>query len=215
MLDCVVKEIMELKVVKTGQFCCAHDYALVHEDIHERFIKKLTAVVEGLGEQRNVMMIGRRHYESVKAKLEDAKAECIPPMQGSFVPNDEKMTLPFTGLLAPALDKAVNRTEIFGPLLPILKIKSVDEAIARIGDADRRQPLIAYCYSEDPASVDVFVKSVCAGNIAVNSGPQRFHIISMPASEALVAAAAACTCGAKMHCGSSPIVSMYVVRKMA
>jgi hypothetical protein len=33
MLKDVVREILELKVYKTGQFCCAHDYALIHRDI--------------------------------------------------------------------------------------------------------------------------------------------------------------------------------------
>ncbi|CAK0820113.1 unnamed protein product [Prorocentrum cordatum] len=69
-LDGAVREILETKVAKTGQFCCAHDYALVHEGIFEDFCARFKTAVEALGPKRNVLMIGRRHYDSVKASVD-------------------------------------------------------------------------------------------------------------------------------------------------
>merc|ERR1712050_8214 len=84
-------------------------------------------------------------------------------------------TIPFTALLDPSLDKAVMQKEIFGPLLPVLKVASVEKAIEMVNDADRRNPLIAYCYSEDANATDTFCKRISAGTIAVNAGPMRVH----------------------------------------
>ena len=89
MMDSAVREILETKVAKTGQFCCAHDYALVHASAHADFVEKLRAAVEALGARRNVMMIGRRQYEDVKQKLLSAGAECVPPLGGDFQPDNE------------------------------------------------------------------------------------------------------------------------------
>jgi len=176
MLESVVTEILETKVAKTGQFCCAHDYALVHEDVHASFCEKLTKAIEALGDRRTITMIGRRQYEDVKRKLEEADAECIPPLGGPYVPDDAAMTLPMTGLLAPSPDKSVLTSEIFGPLLPILKIKSVEEAIDMVNGNPVGKPLIAYCYTEDQASVDAFLSRTSSGNVAINGGPQRMQL---------------------------------------
>jgi len=175
MLNSAVREILETKVYKTGQFCCAHDYALVHEEIHDAFCAKLRAAIEALGPKRNVPLIGRRQYEGLKQKLLDAGCECLPPLDGTFAPNDDAMTLPFCGLLSPAMDNSLLTSEIFGPIMPILKVKDVHEA-ASLVSGPREKPLIAYCYSEDPVAVNAFLCGTQSGNLAVNSGPMRMHL---------------------------------------
>jgi len=176
MMDSVVQEILETKVAKTGQFCCAHDYALVHEEAYSTFCAKLKAALEALGPRRNIPLIGRRQYTDVKRKLEESKATCMPPMVAPYVPDDVAMTLPMTCLLDPALNSSVLTTEIFGPLLPIVKVKSVEEAISFVNDMPTGRALIAYCYTQDSASVDAFLAGTSSGNVAVNAGPQRFHL---------------------------------------
>lgn len=178
MLDAAVREILETKVAKTGQFCCAHDYALVHENIFDAFVARFQASVQALGPRRNITMIGRRHYEQVKGKLESAGAnvQYCPPFTDEAKPSDEAMTLPFTGLLNTAPDSDVWTTEIFGPVMPILKVSDASEAIVFINRVITGKPLIAYCYSEDSGNVEEFLHKISAGNIAINSGPQRLQL---------------------------------------
>ncbi|CAE6920893.1 ywdH [Symbiodinium natans] len=136
MLRSVVQEILETKVFKTGQFCCAHDYVLIHESVVRDFCRVLKAMVEDLGTRRNVRMLGRRQY------------------------ND--MTRLFQ----------VFQQEIFGPLLPILPVRDVQEAIRTINQVSAK-PLIAYCYTKEKSAEVEFISNVPAGNIAVNGGPMR------------------------------------------
>merc|ERR1719210_2268167 len=86
------------------------------------------------------------------------------------------MTLPMSGLLSPSFDKGVLTDEIFGPLLPIVKVRGVHEAIEIVNRIPTGRALIGYCYSEDTAAVDAFLAGTSTGNVAVNAGPQRFHL---------------------------------------
>jgi len=172
MLEASVREILETKVHKTGQFCCSHDYALVHEEIHEQFLATFKAGLEAVGDKRNVHLIGRRQYESLKAKWEATKGECFPPM-APFALDDEKMSFPMSALLGPPADSEFLQGEIFGPVMPVVKVKDIDEAISYVQGMPTGKPLIAYCYSADDANINSFIERTSSGNVAVNSGPQR------------------------------------------
>lgn len=172
MLRSIVQEILETKVFKTGQFCCAHDYVLIHESVLSAFCRVFKAMVEDLGAKRNVRMLGRKQYNNMTRLFQDCQAECIPPISDKYGFNDEAMSVPMTGILAPARDRAVLQQEIFGPLLPILPVRDVQEAICII-NAVATKPLIAYCYTQEGQVEAEFVNNVPAGNIAVNGGPMR------------------------------------------
>jgi len=65
------------------------------------------------------------------------------------------------------------REEIFGPLLPVLKVSGASEAAEFV--RGRPKPLVAYCYSPDEAAWAAFRDSTSSGNLAVNCGPQRMQ----------------------------------------
>jgi len=176
LLNDIVREVLQLKVVKTGQFCCAHDYLLVHQQMYDRFVSKLQAELEALGGQRNVKVIGRRQYDALKRKFESAQVsaeKCLPELKGDCVFDDAEMSIPMTFLLEPSWESELMTQEIFGPLLPVYKVNDVTDAIARVNAVPTGKPLIAYCYSMDAAAVNAFIAEISCGNIAVNSGPQR------------------------------------------
>lgn len=176
LMNDAVREVLQLKVVKSGQFCCAHDYMLVHQDIHAKFVAKLEKELEALGPQRNVKVISKRQYDALKSKFEAAMPtaeKCMPPHQDSCVFNDEELSIPMTCLLEPSPDCDLMKQEIFGPFLPIYKVNDVLDAIERINAVPTGKPLIAYCYSTSADSVDAFIGQTSSGNVAVNSGPQR------------------------------------------
>ncbi|CAE7546173.1 aldH1 [Symbiodinium pilosum] len=172
MLRSIVQEIFETKVYKTGQFCCAHDYVLIHDSIFSEFCHVFKAMVEDLGSRRNVQMLGQKQYETMRRLIKDCQAELIPPMGGEFDFHDEAMSVPMTGIISPSRERAVFQQEIFGPLLPIVRVRDVKEAI-RIINQVAAKPLIAYCYTKDRSRQLEFINHVPAGNIAVNGGPMR------------------------------------------
>jgi len=173
MLQSAVAEVLVTKQAFSGQFCQSHDYVLVHEAVYDSFCAKLKAAIENMGDGRNVPLVNKRHYDRVKALLPNHGLQCLPPMEGSFTPDDASMTLPVTAILEPPASSPVMQEEIFGPWLPVQKVTGVDDAITRVNANPQGRPLVLYCYSQDPNTIDIFLSKTSSGNVAINAGPQR------------------------------------------
>ncbi|CAE8584143.1 unnamed protein product [Polarella glacialis] len=82
--------------------------------------------------------------------------------------------VPLTLLINPPHDSPVMmQQEIFGPLLPIIRVSSAEEAAAFV--QGRPTPLVACCYSPTPHVWSVFRNEPSSGSLAVNCGQQRMQ----------------------------------------
>jgi len=68
--------------------------------------------------------------------------------------------------------------EVFGPVLPILTYKTLDEALGRI--AGTPKPLAAFVFSRDQKVIDRFIGELSYGGGAVNQVNIHLFIESMP-----------------------------------
>lgn len=164
-------EIVGTKSYFGGQFCQAHDYCLVQEDVFDEFLALVEAKIIALGDRRRCQLIHAAHAKRVRSLLKGQEDKARPPLpEGAF---DDEDSVLVTALVLPDPDAPIMREEIFGPLLPMLKVKSVEEAAAFV--AQRPKPLVVYCYSPDEADWAVFCNATSSGNLAVNCGPQRMQ----------------------------------------
>ncbi len=135
------------KYLNCGQTCVAPDYVLVHEAVKEEFLTLLKAEIRSMyGEEplKNPdygKMINRKHFDRVLGLM-----------------NQEKLILGGESnvaslQIAPAVmdqvteEDSVMQEEIFGPLLPILTLGSMEEAIAFVNR--RPKPLALYLFTEN------------------------------------------------------------------
>jgi len=86
---------------------------------------------------------------------------------------DAECTVPLSLIISPVLDSPVMNEEIFGPLLPVLKVADATEAVKFM--RARPKPLVCYCYSPDSAVWSLLEENTSSGNLAVNCGPQRMQ----------------------------------------
>ena len=82
--------------------------------------------------------------------MDDSKAKYIPP----------------TFILNPGLDSEVMNEEIFGPILPILRVKNIDEAIKIF--TSKNHSLAAYVFTENEMVADKFMRTVRTGGGCIN-----------------------------------------------
>ena len=68
--------------------------------------------------------------------------------------------------------------EIFGPILPILTYKTLDEAFAKISATPH--PLAAFIFSQDQEAIDRFTGELSFGGGAVNQVNIHLYIETMP-----------------------------------
>ena len=153
------------KTLNAGQTCIAPDYVLIHEDVKSEFVEEFRrALVELHGENAQlskhyVRMVSDKAFERVSGYLAEGRV-----LVGGRVDASDRYIEP-TLLDNVSLDSAVMTTEIFGPVLPVLTIKSIDEAVAFVND--REKPLALYVFADESVGRKV-LHHTSSGGACVN-----------------------------------------------
>lgn len=166
-LDIAVKRIIYAKMLNAGQTCVAPDYLLVDESIKNTLVNKLTKRISELygsdaSQSPDFARIVNKQHTQRLAKLIDNNKVVI----GGQV-NIEQCYIAPTLLDNVELSDAVMQEEVFGPILPILTFKQLDEVYDTVKQLSQH-PLAAYIYSANKATQAELVKNIQAGGIAIN-----------------------------------------------
>ena len=149
-----------------GQWCTSPGYAYVHESVAEQFKDAcLEALWEFYGENPRT---NPDYSKIINAKAVTRLASLVDPTKvvhgGQSDPEahyiDPTILYPITW------DDPIMEDEIFGPMLPILTYRSLDEAITKI--KKHPKPLGGYIFSRNQANIDQFLSSVSFGGGMVN-----------------------------------------------
>ncbi|MFD1198456.1 coniferyl aldehyde dehydrogenase [Brucella gallinifaecis] len=180
-----VASIATGKYFNSGQTCIAPDYVLIHQNKRDAFIALLreetqnrysgdTAIAD------RTTIINDIQYQRLTALLRDAKDKCeklIPLLDETATPKTPRLMTP-TLILEPAPDSTIMNEEIFGPLLPIISYRSIDEAIAVILKHER--PLALYCFSDNTAEIETILSHIVAGGVCINDTLYHFACADLP-----------------------------------
>ena len=167
-LDVAAHRIAWGKWLNAGQTCVAPDYILVHQDVEEQLIEKLReAVHEFYGEDPSATPdFGRvanvRHHRRLMALLKDGGDVAF----GGEADEEQRYVAP-TVLRNVPVDSAIMSEEIFGPLLPVLPVKDVDEAIEFVNG--REKPLALYVFTSDAGTEQKVIENTSSGGACVNA----------------------------------------------
>jgi len=177
-LDLAVKRILWGKLINMGQTCVAPDYLLCSKKVQEAFISKANEVLEkfyGGDPQKSVdlgRIINRRHTERLAEYL-----SCGRAVIGGKVDLEDVYVAP-TVLVDVDPESKIMKEEIFGPILPIINVESVDEAIAYINA--REKPLTLYVYSSRRRTVDALLTKTSSGGACVNDSMVQLSVLDLP-----------------------------------
>ncbi len=163
------------KFYNSGQVCIAPDYVLVHERVEKDFLDRVRISLESFGENVRGVIVNDRHAARVRQLLDTAIARGARVVVGG---TREGRELEPTVLTNVALDAPVMQEEIFGPVLPVVPYRSINEALARI--EEREHPLVMYVFSRDPSVVKHIVKRTRAGGTAINQTMIQFYELELP-----------------------------------
>jgi len=164
------------KFMNAGQICLAPDYLMISEDRVEDFVSTFTQTVSAmyptmLDNDDYTSIITPLHRERLLNWLNDAREKgadvrLINPSNENFEDQTNTNKMPGALILNPTDDMKVMQDEIFGPILPVLTYKTLDEVIARINKGDR--PLAAYYFGRDRAEENAFIRGTTSGSAMVN-----------------------------------------------
>jgi len=165
-LDVAARRIAWGKFMNAGETCIAPDYVLVHERREAEFVEALrTAIREFFGEDPKrtldyARVVNRHHHERLSKLLESGEAAI-----GGQSDASECYIAP-TVLRGVRPDAPIMQEEIFGPILPILPVKSVEDAIDFVKRGEK--PLALYIFSDSEAVAQHVVEATSSGGVCVN-----------------------------------------------
>ena len=154
------------KFMNAGQTCVAPDYVLVHEQREEALVEALAKTLrEFYGDDPRetpdyARIVNGRHHQRVKRLLKDGDV-----VVGGQTDESQNYVAP-TLLRNVSPDADCMREEIFGPVLPILKVKDVPEAIRFVNE--REKPLALYVFSNDERVQQEVLERTSSGGVCVN-----------------------------------------------
>lgn len=143
----VAKRIAWSKYLNAGQTCVAPDYVLGKAETLKRLTPHLERAIYDLYGSASAdnpdcgRIVNEAHFDRLVGYLADGQVV----IGGGHDP--ERKHIDPTVLAGVAHDAEVMRDEIFGPILPLIEIESLDEALAFVTARDK--PLAAYVFSED------------------------------------------------------------------
>ncbi|PBB05047.1 aldehyde dehydrogenase [Salimicrobium humidisoli] len=162
------------KLINAGQTCIAPDHVYVHKDIKEAFIREYKAAVhllygkEPLKNDDFVKIVSKDHFDRIKSYLSDGNIA----LGGE---TDEKNNKIAPAVLTEVTEKdPVMQEEIFGPILPVLEYRELQEAVETI--SDKPDPLALYYFGEDEKSQEFVTTSLSFGGGCIND--TLYHIIN-------------------------------------
>ena len=163
-----VRRLVFGKFFNGGQTCVCPDYVLCHRKVYDEFCKTLIQVIKDFyGEESSVSkdlchIVNKRHFDRLERVVNTAEGEIL--YQGKR----DKETLYFGPVVIknPKIDAEIMTDEIFGPIIPIIPVQDLDEAIDFINE--REKPLALYAFTSDSKVVDRFNHETSSGVILQN-----------------------------------------------
>ena len=160
------------KFANAGQTCTAPDYILCDEDVHDDLVLALEKnmsqfFAEGIDESKKdyCSIANEHHLNRLKSALVDATSNGAEIVCGGEISQ--------SGLyFSPAILTGVNysnpimQEEIFGPILPIVKVGGLEESINYVNKNEK--PLALYLFSNKSSVHNEVLKSTSSGGMVIN-----------------------------------------------
>jgi succinate-semialdehyde dehydrogenase / glutarate-semialdehyde dehydrogenase len=172
-LDAAVAGAMASKYRNAGQTCVCANRILVQEGVYEAFAAKLTAAVLKLKVGNGVeegITTGPLINQSALTKVEEHISDAVKK-GGKVILGGKRLGGNFfepTIITGVTTDMAVAREETFGPVAPLFKFKTEDEAIAMANDTEFG--LACYFYTRDIGRVWRVGEALEYGMVGINEG---------------------------------------------
>jgi succinate-semialdehyde dehydrogenase/glutarate-semialdehyde dehydrogenase len=174
-LDAAVVGAMASKYRNAGQTCVCANRLFVQSGVYDAFTEKLVAAVKMLkvgpglgGESSQGPLIDEQGVEKVERHIADAVAKGAKVVLGGRRHDLGGTFFEPTVLTEVTRDMAVAREETFGPVAPLFRFSSEDEAVALANDTEFG--LAAYFYARDLAKVWRVAERLEYGIVGINEG---------------------------------------------
>ncbi len=170
-LKATAKNFLWGKFLNSGQTCIAIDYVLIDEKKKDEFVSILKETIKNAyGENpesspNDCRIVNAKHFGRVKNLLDDAISKGAKVEIGAITDESQNYLSP-TVLTNITPDMLLMEEEIFGPIVPIITYKKLDEAIRIINLKEK--PLALYIFSKSDTNQRYIIERTSAGATCIN-----------------------------------------------
>src|SRR5687767_10085108 len=174
-LDAAVEGAMASKYRNTGQTCVCVNRIYVQDSVYDAFAQKLTAAVEKLNPANGLEigatqgpLIDDKAVLKVEEHISDATSKGAKIVAGGKRHAKGGRFFEPTVLTGVTSSMLVAKEETFGPVAPLFRFQTEDEAVAQANDTEFG--LDAYFYGRDVARVFRVAEALESGMVGINTG---------------------------------------------
>ncbi|WP_374023468.1 aldehyde dehydrogenase family protein [Mycobacterium sp. HNNTM2301] len=163
-VDVAAKRIAWMKLLNAGQTCVAPDYVLADAKIRDELVSKIgAAITKFTADKPNGMrIVNQRQFDRISGYL--ASGDGKVAVGGAC--DASSLRIQPAVVVDPDPNGPLMQNEIFGPVLPVVTVQSLDEAIRFVNA--RPKPLSAYLFTKTRETRERVIKEVPAGGMLVN-----------------------------------------------
>lgn len=174
-LEVAARRVAWAKYLNAGQTCIAPDYVLVERSVEDRFTSLVVDELASLRDKAEpTSIVNGNHVRRIEGLLDGHGGEELLP----------RKTDPSSRVISPVVvrepdpSSPLMQEEIFGPLLPVLAVDSIDDAIDFV--QARPRPLALYLFSESAETERAVLQRTIAGSVCVNHLVYQVAVPSLP-----------------------------------
>ncbi|KAG2145719.1 aldehyde dehydrogenase [Suillus cothurnatus] len=179
-IDLAAKRILWGKCNNAGQICVAPDYILVQRDKQDELVKAFQKHYNAffpkgaLDSPSFGSIVSDSHYKRLTSLLSRTKGEVV--LQGRT--DAARRRLEPTIVKDVAEGDSLLEEELFGPILPIVPVDSLKQAIDFVNA--RSHPLVLYAFSDNESMKQQLVSETQSGGIVFNDTFQQLAVSQLP-----------------------------------
>ena len=176
-IEVAAKRIAWTKLINSGQICIAPDYVLADAKIRDQLVDEIKKAVTSFEAENKIggkRIVNERHFARLTASLAATKGNVVVG-GGSDASN---ITIEPTVVVDPDPAEPLMTDEIFGPILPVMTVQSIDDAIGFVNS--RPKPLAAYLFTKTKSIRERVIKEVTAGGMVINHLLFQFSTNKLP-----------------------------------
>ncbi|THA51377.1 aldehyde dehydrogenase family protein [Streptomyces sp. A1136] len=177
-LGVVAARLAATKFMNAGQTCVAPDYVLTDPGTARELERELAEVLRTMyGDDPATSpdygrIVNERHFDRLTGLLDSGRT-----VVGGTHDRADRYIAP-TVLAEVAPDSPVMREEIFGPILPVVEVAGLEEAIAFIRDRDK--PLALYAFTESDTTRERLTRETSSGGLAFGLPVAHLTVSDLP-----------------------------------
>ena len=166
-------DLAAAKQFNGGQACISPDYVFIKEHQKDALVEEFRAKVRqnlyrddgSIKKESIAQIVNAQNFGRIKKLFDDAVAKGAKIAVGGTLEEADRTIHP-TLLTDVTPDMLIMQEEIFGPVVPVLTYRNIDDVIAYI--SSRPKPLALYIYSNNQNNIEKVLSRTSSGGVTIN-----------------------------------------------